>query len=429
MKNVLVFPCGSEIGLELHRSLASSTHFRLFGASSIPDHGRFAYLRYHEIPEMADDPGFADAFNRLLRELDIDYVLPAHDSVVVKLAEMQDAGALAAEAVVPNHDVCSICRSKQATYRLLADVAEVPRVYGESELGTAPFPLFAKPDVGQGSRGAVILPDAQAAREKLRREPGSVVMEYLPGPEYTVDCFTNAAGALLFQSARGRNRVSGGISVSSRQAVHPSLAGMAVAINDRLALRGAWFFQARENASGEAVLLEVAPRIAGGSGFQRARGVNLPLLSLFDRMGVPVTVPHPGLEGLEMDRALAASYRPGVEYGTAYLDFDDTIRRRDGTLDTTAVKFLFQCRNRGVRLVLLTRHAGDIAAALAECRLTGVFDRVVCLGAGEGKAEHIAETPAVFVDDSFSERAAVAGKPGVAVFDPSSLEALLDDRG
>ncbi len=35
MKNILVFPCGSEIALEVHRSLQYSTHFHLIGANSI----------------------------------------------------------------------------------------------------------------------------------------------------------------------------------------------------------------------------------------------------------------------------------------------------------------------------------------------------------------------------------------------------------
>lgn len=35
---VLVFPCGSEIGLEIHNSLKWSTHIDLWGGSSVNDH-------------------------------------------------------------------------------------------------------------------------------------------------------------------------------------------------------------------------------------------------------------------------------------------------------------------------------------------------------------------------------------------------------
>ena len=47
-KNILVFPCGSEIALELYRALVHSKHFNLIGASSVDDHGRFVYHNYTE---------------------------------------------------------------------------------------------------------------------------------------------------------------------------------------------------------------------------------------------------------------------------------------------------------------------------------------------------------------------------------------------
>ena len=42
--NILVFPCGSEIGLEINNALKWSTHIELFGASSVDDHGKYVYL-------------------------------------------------------------------------------------------------------------------------------------------------------------------------------------------------------------------------------------------------------------------------------------------------------------------------------------------------------------------------------------------------
>lgn len=429
MKNVLVFPCGSEIGLELHRSLTFSAHFRLFGASSVPDHGRFVYARYREIASMADDADFPEEFNAVLREMAIDYVMPAHDAAVVRLSELQEKKLLAAEAVVPGFEVAAICRSKQATYRLLGERLSVPRVYHKSELDAAAYPLFGKPDVGQGSRGAELLPDAESAREKLRRHPATVIMEYLPGPEYTVDCFTDGGGKLLFQSARSRERVAGGISVHSRHAGHPSLVAMARSINGLLAMRGAWFFQVRENAAGEAVLLEVAPRIAGASGFQRARGVNLPLLSLYDRMGLPLTITPNALDDMEADRSLGAAFRLNHSYDAVYIDLDDTLLSFERDVNTDAVKFIFQCRNKGKRVVLITRHGESLEAVLEETRLAGIFDEVIHIRDGTPKADYIREASAVFIDDSYAERSEVAARLGIPVFDPSALEALMDATG
>jgi len=57
MKRVLVFPCGSEIGLEINKALGHSIHFELIGASSVPsNHGKFVYKNYIEgIPYIDDE--------------------------------------------------------------------------------------------------------------------------------------------------------------------------------------------------------------------------------------------------------------------------------------------------------------------------------------------------------------------------------------
>ena len=425
MKNVLVFPCGSEIGLELARSLAASAHFRLFGASSLPDHGEFVYRNYVGGLPMVDGDGFLDAFNRLLGRLAIDYVFPAHDDAVVALAGWRDGKLLLAEPMTPDAGTARLCRSKGATYAAFRGAVRVPAVFPPEDLAAADFPVFIKPDAGQGGRGTFVAGDPGAVRERLRLHPDHLVLEYLPGREFTVDCFTDRTGRLRFAAGRERLRVANGISVRCRPAELPGFAPMAEAINARLGMRGGWFFQVRESRSGDLALLEVGPRIAGASGFQRARGVNLALLSLFDRMGVDVAVEALPADGMVMDRALGASFRLPVAYRAAYIDLDDTLIM-DGAVNTDVVKFVFQCRNRGVRTTLLTRRRDDVDAVLARHRLNGIFDAIVRVDGGRAKSSYMAEGPAVFIDDSFSERAEASRRLGVPAFDPASLDALLE---
>lgn len=45
-RNILVFPCGSEIGLNIYSPVRYSTYFHLIGASSVEDHGMFIYDDY-----------------------------------------------------------------------------------------------------------------------------------------------------------------------------------------------------------------------------------------------------------------------------------------------------------------------------------------------------------------------------------------------
>lgn len=427
MKNVLVFPCGSEIGLELARSLATSAHFRLLGASSVPDHGDFAYENRLERLPYITDPAFLDALNALVERHDVEFIFPAHDDVVLALARWQDAGRLTAAAMTPPAATCAICRSKAATYDFFAGKLPLPRRFRPGEAAAKDFPLFVKPDVGQGSKGAARVDDLPALTEKLRRDPACLTLEFLPGREYTVDCFTDRHGALRYVCGRERLRIMNGISVASREVANPAFRTCAESINAGLSLRGPWFFQLRESAAGVPTLLEIAPRIGGASGFQRAKGVNLPLLALYDRMGLDIAIQENDLPGLEMDRALASSFRcPGLAYEAAYIDYDDTLIQPDGRINAGVVAFIIQCLNRKIPVALLSRHDGNLAADLRRTRLTDLFDRVIHITDGTPKSSFIREKKALLVDDSFAERMEVRRTLGIPVFDPSAVETLLE---
>ncbi len=70
-KRILVFPCGSEVGLELHRSLSCSTHLELYGASSAADHGEFVYRNYVGGLPYVDEAGFIDRRSPVLDAIPI----------------------------------------------------------------------------------------------------------------------------------------------------------------------------------------------------------------------------------------------------------------------------------------------------------------------------------------------------------------------
>lgn len=127
-QNVLVFPCGSEIGLELYRSLSTSTHVRLWGGSSVPDHGEFVYERYIKGMPYVADPMFIDAVNHIVDEKGIDFLIPAHDSVVLSSAE--NAKHLHCRVLGSPTETYRICRSKRLTCKTFASLLRVQRMRG-----------------------------------------------------------------------------------------------------------------------------------------------------------------------------------------------------------------------------------------------------------------------------------------------------------
>lgn len=421
-QNVLVFPCGSEIGLELFRSLSSSTHVKLFGASSVSsNHGRYLYENYIEGLPYVDDPEFIDALNRIIDEHEIDFLFPAHDSVVLSFAVHQQK--LNCKVIVSSVETCRICRSKRITYEKFVSLLKVPELY--ARLGKiSEWPIFLKPDIGQGSRGTYLAHSYKEAKFYVSQDSSLLPMEYLPGAEYTVDCFTDCHGRLRFAGARERIRVQNGISVHSRPVNDDAFHEIAKTINHRLELRGVWFFRVKKDNDGQITLMEIAPRMAGTMLLYRNLGVNFALLSVFDAMGLDVDILCNECE-LEVDHALSGRFKTSLDYQHLYIDLDDCLIFED-KVNLQAIALLFQCLNRNIKLHLLTRHADSVEGALKRHRLTGLFDEIIHLQPEELKSSHIKHCNAVFIDDSFAERKEVRQKTGIPVFAPDAIECLMN---
>jgi len=422
-KRILVFPCGSEIGLEIHRALRYSAHFDLIGASSVDDHGRFVYEDYVGGLPLHGDPDFARRLAEIVRSHRIDALYPTMDAVAETLQNL--AGRLDVRVIGSPPETTRVCASKTLTYDALDGLVPVPARY--RGLAAVPaYPVFIKPDRGYGSRHAARADDAEDAAALLARHAGRemLILEYLPGREWTVDCFSDRHGALLFHAARGRDRVSNGISVNTSPCADftERFADWAAAINQKLKPRGAWFFQAKLDRTGQPKLLEVAARFAGSSALQRGIGVNLPLLSAFDAFDWPVSIAANDYP-IELDRALENRFRIGLEFKHVYVDLDDCLLIR-GRVNTALLAFLYKAIDDGCTITLLTRHADDPRETLRRARLEAVFDRIIHITDGGPKSDHIDLLPAIFIDDSFRERDAVARQRGIPVFAPDMIEAL-----
>ena len=428
-KNILVFPCGSEIALEVYRAVNHSTHFNLIGANSIDDHGQFVFENYIGGLPFITAPDFLEKFGQVIRENNIDAVYPAMDSVIELLKNNEDL--LGCKVVSSPIETTQICLSKSRTYKVLENIVKVPKTYTANELVKAggPFPVFAKPDIGYGSRGAKKISSVEDLKAHLAMYPSCILSEFLPGKEYTVDCFTNSNGKLLFAAARERCRIMNGISVNTKPVKENAEEFMDFAqkINETIKFQGAWFYQVKRDANGSLTLLEVASRFGGSSSLFRAQGINFALMSLFDAFDIPVSILRNGYD-VVMDRALDNKYKLDLKYSEVFVDFDDCIYLEKKFVNDAMMAFLYRCVNKGIKVTLLSRHddekLGKLDELLDKLRIRQVFDRIIHLNPSQKKIDSIDNTDSIFIDDSFAERKAVADKFNIPVFSLDMIEAL-----
>ena len=420
-KRVLVFPCGSEIGLEIHRALKYNKDFELIGGSSVDDHGKFIYENYIDNIPNVDEEDFIKKINELIEKEKIDYLYPAHDSVVLKLSE--NTNILNAKVVTSEYFTCDICRSKRKTYEYFKDIILVPKVFEKENIKAKDFPIFLKQDVGQGSKGTKKLNNIKYL-DYYYLDDSQLLLEYLPYEEYTIDCFTDYEGNLRYCSGRKRKRISNGISVSSEYVNNIEFEEIAKKINSKLKFNGSWFFQLKENINHELCLLEIAPRIAGTMEFQRSFGVNLPLLNLYNSEEKKVNIIK-NKYTCEMDRALESKFKLMYEYEYIYIDLDDVIIQ-DNKVNYMVLAFLYKSLNENKKIILITRHYQDPMLTLNKYNISNIFDEIIHItDKKELKSSYIKKSNSIFIDDSHSERKDVYEKCNIPVFDVNMIDILL----
>lgn len=422
--NVLVFPGGTEIGLEIHRALHLCKNIRLFSAGGKnSSHAPLVYARHISVPGI-NEPGWIDVLNKIIIDNCIDYIFPGYDDMIVALASNQDR--LKAKTVSSPLETCLITRSKSETYLLLNRFLPTPHIFKDAD-SIKQFPVFVKPDKGHGSKDICIVTDRDRLFDVLREKKGLIITEYLPGEEYTVDCFSDREAGLLFCSGRIRNKIRNGISICSSIAQDQTVfVDYAKTISSRLKLHGAWFFQVKKSTDGVFKLLEIAPRIACTMALHRVIGINFPLLSIYEQERIPVSLLSNDVF-VEINRALVNRYQHRIKFSTVYACLDDTILL-NGNVNVMIIAFLYRCLQEKKKIVLLTRQSKDIMGTLEKYRLTSLWDDIIYLNNETSNTNYIKEPDAILIDNSFKERKMASERFGIYTFDCSMVEMLLDER-
>lgn len=410
MKNILVFPCGSEIALDIYESVKNSRFFKLFGGSSVDDHGKFVFENYISNFPYVTSEEFFPFLKDVIQNYKIDAIYPAMDLCldIIKKIEKE----IGCKVITSPVDTTEICLSKYKTYNYLKDVVKCPKIYS---LENIEFPCFGKPEIGYGAIGTKLINDIDEAEEYVK-EDGKLLLEYLPGDEYTVDCFTNKNGILLYSMARKRNRIKSGVSVNTFfMKDQTEFQEMALSINDKIKFRGAWFFQVKRDLNDKLTLMEVAARFGGSSNLSKAIGVNLPLLSLFDAFDKNVEVLKNDYN-VELDRALNNCYKINLTYDTVYVDYDDCIII-DDKVNIEMISFLYKCLNENKNIVLLSKHNGNLIQDLKDHKIDlNIFSKIVHIDKNDDKSSYIENMNSIFIDDSFKERKNIKEKLNISVF-------------
>lgn len=419
-KNVLIFPAGSENAIDSYRAVKDNIHFNVYGASGKSDHAEYIYppeKLYISEDLYITSRNFIAVLNALIENWHIDFIIPTHDTIARFLTE--NDSSINAVIVCSPYETAYTAENKKLIYQSIKGCSFCPEVYSDGEVK---YPAFLKPIVAAGGKGTALIHNAS----ELAGHTGEYLLcEYLPGKEYTVDCFTDSQRRLLFAGTRTRRKITNGIAYhSERIESSEEIQIIAEELNKRFVFRGAWYFQLKEDVNGRLKLMEFSVRNAGTMTYWRHLGVNFTLLSLFDFMGYSVEIICNDID-MELDRGIANTFRVFYEYDCVYIDYDDTLIV-NGRVNTDLVKFIYQCINDSKRLVLLTAHEGDLYESMKEHRISPeMFDQIIIIEPGVRKYKYMSGDRAIFIDNYFPERLEASRKLHIPVFDVDAFTCLI----
>jgi carbamoyl-phosphate synthase large subunit len=281
--------------------------------------GRYLNKDFETIP-FANDPAFIDAVLGLCREKNIHAVLPLVTKELIPLSQhIQEFELAGAKLLVSPTASLEIANNKSKLYEFLQwrgiavpafRIVETVEQFKQAveDLGYPQKPICFKPSVSNGSRGFRIISEQMDELDLLfNHKPSAVyisfkeavrilssgafpellVSEYLPGEEYSVDCLANH-GETIVAAPRLRKKMINGISVQGEFVKNESIISYCRQIIKELQLHGNIGIQVKGTETGEFLILEINPRVQGTISAALGAGVNLPLLSIKQELGLPM---------------------------------------------------------------------------------------------------------------------------------------------
>ncbi len=247
-----------------------------------------------------DDPAYSEVLADICQKEGVDLILPQSDFPF-------DVGP---KIIAPKPDVARRAGDKVQLLQRFLDL-ELPCPDHEmiltpeefepaaKRLGYPDRDLIIKPAVSRGTRGFYLLSgqplsfDTRCDQPRITLEqlsnletcPTMVMMEYLPGPEYTVDAFIGERAAVAIP--RLRNQIVGGTSFVTTLDYRLDLIDTTLKAARSLGLTSLFGMQYKLSEEGIPMIIECNPRLGGTLIASYFSGVNLVAMAIDEALGNP----------------------------------------------------------------------------------------------------------------------------------------------
>tara|TARA_R100001082_G_scaffold110310_1_gene89893 strand:+ start:1018 stop:2094 length:1077 start_codon:yes stop_codon:yes gene_type:complete len=313
MMNILVTAAGSPGFINVNKAIKSSRELLgkvvVHGCDINKDSIGLKMISNTFVAPRGDSEEYVSCIYNYCKKNNIDLLIPCADEELLPLSRSKSIfDSIGCNVLVSDPPSLQKCLDKGSLYKFCSDndlqqYIVKHRVCNDIDslldsykhLNSLGHKVCVKPSKTHGSRGFRLIEDGISKKDFFDKKPsphaitldslcdiltsdGSdtfpelLVMEYLPGQEYSVDCYKRTQDFLCV--TRTRDVIKEGICVSGQTIENKELIRAAKKIYEKIGLLYNANIQFRYDQKGDAKLLEINPRFSGTMEHCRASGIN-----------------------------------------------------------------------------------------------------------------------------------------------------------
>lgn len=292
VSNVLVPGASAPAGINTIKSLKlANFKGKVLSTDSNALSAGFYLSDYSEVIPEVDSNDYLEVLFKIIDKYDINVLMPSSGHDIFPFSENKEKlkrnGVI---AVVSERDVLEICRDKILTFEHLNKKFNLPFTT-DNKNNISEFPIIAKPRYGKGSRDIIKIDDYEELDYVDSRYSNMIFQEYLPGEEYTIDVLSDMDSNPITSVPRVRLQTRGGISTKGKIVLEKELIEESFRIVKHLNIIGPSCVQVKKDKDDGFKLVEINPRLGGGTIFSTLAGANFPKMIIDMVEGRSVRIP------------------------------------------------------------------------------------------------------------------------------------------
>lgn len=293
-QNVLIPGAGGAAGIGAIRSLRMCAFKGKIVATDIDALSAGLYLadRGYVVPPARDASFFQEAM-KIVQKEQINIILPTSGSDIIPYSKNKNVlEAKGTVVAMSDYPVIEVCLDKLEFHNKLKNEFGLPYTSTDPS-GIKAFPCVVKPARGKGSRDVFFCHNERELQEVLSKHEDMIIQEFLPGKEYSIDVLSDLGGNSLVAVPRERIEVRAGTSVKGKIVLDKRIQEECLKVAEFLGIKGPSCIQMKRDKDGAPKIIEVNPRMGGGTILTTYAGINFPELIVKMANAEKIEIPKP----------------------------------------------------------------------------------------------------------------------------------------